>query len=93
MTAIIEADDHAAQHPEDVFIRNEVGFALVLGNGSEETYMLQGTEPEYLAATLLPSTKVPRQCPLVLLVKVDWKGGKTFKSEEGTDEKWREEKS
>jgi hypothetical protein len=22
--------------------------------------------------------KVPRQCPLALLVKVDWRGGKTF---------------
>jgi hypothetical protein len=27
--------------------------------------------------------KVPRQCPLVLLVKVDWRGGKTFGCEEG----------
>jgi hypothetical protein len=26
------------------------------------------------------ATKVPRQCPLVLLVKVSWIGGKTFGS-------------
>jgi hypothetical protein len=31
--------------------------------------------------------KVPRQCPLVLLVKVGWRGGKTFGCEEGTDER------
>jgi hypothetical protein len=30
--------------------------------------------------------KVPRQCPLVLLVKVGWRGGKTFGCEEGRDE-------
>jgi hypothetical protein len=27
--------------------------------------------------------KVSRQCPLVLLVKVGWRGGKTFGCEEG----------
>jgi hypothetical protein len=31
--------------------------------------------------------KVPRQCPLVLLVKVGWKGGKTFGCEEGRNER------
>jgi hypothetical protein len=36
--------------------------------------------------------KVPRQCPLVLLVKVLWRGGKTFGYEEGRDEKWRRDK-
>jgi hypothetical protein len=30
--------------------------------------------------------KVPRQCPLVLLVKVGWSGSKTFGCEEGRDE-------
>jgi hypothetical protein len=30
-------------------------------------------------------TKVPRQCPLVLLVKVGWRRGKTFGSEESTE--------
>jgi hypothetical protein len=30
--------------------------------------------------------KVPRQCPLVLLVKVGWRGGKTFGREESIDE-------
>jgi hypothetical protein len=29
------------------------------------------------------AVKVPRQCPLVLLVKVGWRGGKTFGCEEG----------
>jgi hypothetical protein len=29
--------------------------------------------------------KVSRKCPLVLLVKVGWRGGKTFGSEEGRD--------
>jgi len=33
--------------------------------------------------------KVPRQCPLVLLVKVGWRVGKTFGCEEGRDERWR----
>jgi hypothetical protein len=32
--------------------------------------------------------KVPRQCPLVLLVKVVWRGGKTFGREECIDERW-----
>jgi hypothetical protein len=36
--------------------------------------------------------KVPRQCPLVLLVKVDWRGGKTFGCEEGIDERWSRER-
>jgi hypothetical protein len=31
--------------------------------------------------------KVPRQCPLVLLVKVDWRGGKAFGCEEGIDQR------
>jgi hypothetical protein len=30
---------------------------------------------------------------LVLLVKMGWRGGKTFGSEEGIDEKWSEERS
>jgi hypothetical protein len=30
-------------------------------------------------------TKVPRQSPLVLLVKVGWRRGKTFGSEESTE--------
>jgi hypothetical protein len=29
-----------------------------------------------------------RQCPLVLLVKVGWRGSKAFESGEGGDEKW-----
>jgi hypothetical protein len=37
--------------------------------------------------------KVPRQCPLVLLVKVGWRGGKTFGCEEGRDERWSRERS
>jgi hypothetical protein len=36
--------------------------------------------------------KVPRPCPLVLLVKVGWRRGKTFGCEEGTDERWNREK-
>jgi hypothetical protein len=36
--------------------------------------------------------KDPRQCLLVLLVKVGWRGGKTFGSE-GRDEKWSKEGS
>jgi hypothetical protein len=31
--------------------------------------------------------KVPRQCPLVLLVKVGWREGKTLDCEEGIDER------
>jgi hypothetical protein len=31
--------------------------------------------------------KFPRQCPLVLLVKVVWRGGETFGCEEGGDER------
>jgi hypothetical protein len=30
-----------------------------------------------------------KQCPLVLLVKVGWRGGKTFGFEEGRYERWR----
>jgi hypothetical protein len=37
--------------------------------------------------------KVPRQCPLVLLVKVGWTGGKTSGCEEGRDERWSRERS
>jgi hypothetical protein len=37
--------------------------------------------------------KVPRQCPLVLLVKVGWRGDKTFGCEEGRDEMWSRERS
>jgi hypothetical protein len=37
--------------------------------------------------------KVPRQCPLVLLVKVGWRGGKTFGGEEDIDERWSRERS
>jgi hypothetical protein len=36
--------------------------------------------------------KVPKQCPFVLLVKVAWKGGKTFICEAGRDEKWSKER-
>jgi hypothetical protein len=32
--------------------------------------------------------KVPRQCPLALLLKVGWRGGKTFGCEEGIDQGW-----
>jgi len=37
--------------------------------------------------------KVPRQCPLVLLVKVGLEGGKAFGSEGGGDKKWSKERS
>jgi hypothetical protein len=37
--------------------------------------------------------KVPKQCPLVLLVKVGWRGGKTFGREEGIDERRSRERS
>jgi hypothetical protein len=37
--------------------------------------------------------KVPRQCPLVLLVKVGWRERKTFGFEEDKDEKWSRERS
>jgi hypothetical protein len=35
--------------------------------------------------------KVPRQCPLVLLVKVSWIGGKNVRKLEGSDEMWSKE--
>jgi hypothetical protein len=38
------------------------------------------------------AVKVPRQCPLVL-VKVGWRGGKTFGCEEGIDERWSRKRS
>jgi hypothetical protein len=37
--------------------------------------------------------KVPRQCQIVLLVKICLRGGKTFGNEEGRDEKWSKERS
>jgi hypothetical protein len=37
--------------------------------------------------------QVPRQCPVVLLVKVVWRGGKMCGSEEGRYEKWNKERS
>jgi hypothetical protein len=37
--------------------------------------------------------KVPKQCPLVLLIKVGWRGGKTFDFEEDRDERWSRERS
>jgi hypothetical protein len=33
------------------------------------------------------TVKVARWCPLVLMVKVDWKGSITFGCEEGRDER------
>jgi hypothetical protein len=36
--------------------------------------------------------KVPRQCSFVLLVKVDWRGGKMFGSDKGGDEKWSKDR-
>jgi hypothetical protein len=36
--------------------------------------------------------KFPRQCPLVLLVKVSWRGGKTVGCEESIDERWSRER-
>jgi hypothetical protein len=39
------------------------------------------------------TTKVPMQCPFVLLIKVGWRRGKTFGSREGRDEKWNKERS
>jgi hypothetical protein len=36
---------------------------------------------------------VPMQCPLVVVVKVGWKGDKTFGSKEGRDETWSKERS
>jgi hypothetical protein len=35
--------------------------------------------------------KVPKQCPIVLLVKVGWRGDKTFRCKEGIDERWNSE--
>jgi hypothetical protein len=35
------------------------------------------------------ATKVPGQCPFVLLLKVGCRGCKTFRSEEGKDEKYQ----
>jgi hypothetical protein len=37
--------------------------------------------------------KIPRRCPLVLLVKLGWRGDKTFGCEEDIDERWRRERS
>jgi hypothetical protein len=37
--------------------------------------------------------KVPRQCLLVLLVKVGWRGDNTFGCEEDIDERWSRERS
>jgi hypothetical protein len=37
--------------------------------------------------------KFPRQFPLVRLVKLGWRGGKSFGCEEGRDEKWSKERS
>jgi hypothetical protein len=37
--------------------------------------------------------KVSKQFPLVLLVKVVWRGSKTFGSEEDRDERWSKERS
>jgi hypothetical protein len=42
---------------------------------------------------MFTAMKVPRQCPLVLLVKVGWRGGKTFGCEEGIGERWSRERS
>jgi hypothetical protein len=39
------------------------------------------------------ATKVPRQFPLVLLVKVGWRAGNTFGSREGRAEKKTKERS
>jgi hypothetical protein len=36
--------------------------------------------------------KVAMQCPLVLLVKVGWRGGKTVGCEESIDERWSRER-
>jgi hypothetical protein len=36
---------------------------------------------------------VPRQCPFVLLVKVDLRAGKTLGSEEDRDKMWSKDRS
>jgi hypothetical protein len=41
-------------------------------------YNITGETEEFRAV------KVPRQCPVCLLVKVGWKKGKALESEEGT---------
>jgi hypothetical protein len=41
---------------------------------------------------MITATKVPRQCPFVLLVKVGWREGKTFGNEENTHGKWSNDK-
>jgi hypothetical protein len=46
-----------------------------------------------MVRTKFTAMKVPRQCPLVLLVKVGWTGGKTFGCEEVRDERWSRERS
>jgi hypothetical protein len=55
--------------------------------GSGDTTFNRGNKPKFTAM------KIPRQCPLVLLIKVGWRGDKTFGSEEGRDKNWSKESS
>jgi hypothetical protein len=46
----------------------------------QDTTFKRGNRAKFTVMT------VPRQCPLVLLVKVGWRRGKTFRCEESEDE-------
>jgi hypothetical protein len=58
-----------------------------VGGQCETLHLTGGNTAKFTAM------KVPRQCPLVLLVKLGWGGGKTFGSEEGRDKKWSKKRS
>jgi hypothetical protein len=42
----------------------------------------------YSGENIFTFMKVPRQCPIVLLVKICWREGKAFGSEEGRQMEW-----
>jgi hypothetical protein len=52
-----------------------------VGGWCETLHLTRGNRAKFMA------TKVPRQCLLVFLVKVGWRGSKTFGDEEGRDKK------
>jgi hypothetical protein len=56
-----------------------------VGRNCEKPHLTGGNRAKFAAM------KVPRHCPFVLLVKVIW--DKRFESEEGGDEKWKNERS
>jgi hypothetical protein len=66
------------------------GYAYTNGKRErrESGWLVWDTTFKFVGEAKFTAMKVPRQCQLVLFVKVGWRRGKTFDCEEGRDESW-----